>query len=181
MKKPFILLLLVFVSSLCIISCKSDLEDKKKEIRKITQPISDNTKKQPAGKLPPINRLQKADNTTRASISTVNGTPAKKIKRPLVVNTNLEIVGTAIDMPAEAVAAGVYIQVGKKHFLANYGQKRVGLTRQLKNKKLLKSGFRINIPKNKLEKGVQTISLKVVSRDRKTYYLKKDLVKIKVE
>ena len=182
MKKPFLLLFVVLMSGLCIISCKSDdLEDKKKAIRKIAQPVDETDKKKPSAKLPALNRLQKSDETTRASLNTVNGISAKKIKRPLVVNKNLEIVGAAIDLPANAVAGGVYVQVGTKHFVANYGQKRAGLAKQLKNNKLLKSGFRITIPKNKLDKGVQTISLKVVSKDRKSYYLKRDLVKIKVE
>lgn len=131
--------------------------------------------------LQPIDKLKKSERQTRAMIKRINDEPVLEAKQSLEITDDMiEITGIAIDSHERNLAVGVYIKIDDQLFEAKYGIPDEGIVKHTKEKKYYKSGFFVEIPKNKLKKGKCDISLLVISSDRKTYYEQKKKVSIKV-
>ncbi len=187
MKQVFPLLLLMAFLSIFSVACQDG--DTRKPGSKSSQKKKKNSKKQTKKKnnstavLPPISKLKKSPKQTYALLSSVNDYNTSKDDQPFALDTDeaITLKGTAIDKPNKALAAGVYVKIGKQVFKTNYGAPRKKAVERLKAEKYLKSGFSVVIPKAKLKKGKHNVQLLVVAKNRKTYYEQKNKIAINVK
>ena len=82
---------------------------------------------------------------------------------PLVVN------GWAVD-PVEGVAAGVEIAIDQNPYPAVYGGERPDVAAALKNPAYDKSGFQFTIPASRFSKGLHTVSVRIINKDKSGYF-----------
>jgi hypothetical protein len=87
----------------------------------------------------------------------------------------IEVTGWAIDEPAKSVAGNVDVVVDNVPYTARYGVSRKDVADYLKDAKYELSGFEYSIPPQRLAKGRHTVSIRVVSRDGKTYVQSPDI------
>ena len=118
--------------------------------------------------------LQKVPGDTPYSIDSVNKQPLPKVG-PVVVKSadtpSVVIAGWAVDGPAKASAGGVMFNIdGKSDITATYGAERADVATVLKDPNYKMSGFGIAIPTQSIEKGRHTISMKILTSDKKGYY-----------
>ncbi len=78
--------------------------------------------------------------------------------------------GWGIDEPNKSVAAGIDVVVDQVPYTAKYGIERPDVAGFFKNPAYLHCGFQYMMPAGKLPKGSHTVSLRVISKDKKTYY-----------
>lgn len=120
------------------------------------------------------NSLQKLDGNTAYNLDYINGSAFTETG-PVVVNSaevpTINIVGWAVDAHAQAPAGGVYFIVdGKSELKSTFGADRDDVAVVYKEPNYKKSGFEITIPTSSLEKGRHTLSIRILSADKKAYY-----------
>jgi hypothetical protein len=81
------------------------------------------------------------------------------------------IAGWAVDEAAQREAGGVFVEVDKQLVIpALYGSDRPDVAAHFRNERYRSSGFSVFFAVAALEKGRHTLSLKVMSEDRRGYY-----------
>lgn len=89
--------------------------------------------------------------------------------------------GWAVDNAAANVAGGVILSVDEMMtFPADYGIDRPDITAALKSPVFQKSGFTVTIPPNALAVGKHTLTIKIVTTDRKSYYAPAQKIDIEI-
>ncbi|HEY0079834.1 MAG TPA: hypothetical protein VGB73_14580 [Pyrinomonadaceae bacterium] len=119
------------------------------------------------------------------SLDELGGQPPKA-GVPLVVNAQstptINLRGWAADYVAKREAGGVIINIdGKTDVMANYGSSRPDVSANLKNPVYTNTGFTASIDTTKLEKGRHTLSMRVVTADKRGYYEHKQKYEIDVQ
>jgi hypothetical protein len=104
----------------------------------------------------------------------------------IVVNAQLmpriTVRGWAVDQRAKTEAGGVIINVdGSTDVLANYGQPRPDVANNLKNPDYMNSGFTASIDTATLSKGHHTLTMRVVTADKKGYFEQKQKYDVAVQ
>jgi hypothetical protein len=120
------------------------------------------------------------------AIDTINGLEMNK-KDPIIIvgadpKNSITITGWAVDDVAKDKAGGVFINIDDQLDIpALYGLDRPDVAEHFKNKRYRFSGFAASFSTSILEKGRHTLSLKIVTTDKKGYYVsnKKILLEIK--
>lgn len=93
----------------------------------------------------------------------------------------ITLTGWAVDNTAGNVAGGVFASVDDTMaFSADYGIDRPDVVAALKNPVTQKSGFSVTIPPNALAIGRHTLTLKIVTTDRKSYYAPAQKIDIEI-
>ncbi|MEW6771942.1 MAG: hypothetical protein AB1330_11240 [Bacillota bacterium] len=131
-------------------------------------------------------KLAFAGHATPFAIDTVNGRPPLVQGSPFVVSADkdnaITITGWAVDGRAKDKAGGVFINVdGRLDIPALYGLDRRDVAEHFKNKRYRFSGFTASFATSVLGKGRHTLSLKVVTADKKSYYLSKQKVILEIK
>lgn len=134
---------------------------------------------------PAMPSLQKIEGSTPYSIDHINNAVIPK-EGSVVVSAastpTIVIAGWAVDVRAKAPAGGVVFNVdGKSDLTATYGVNRQDVVEVLKDPNYRTSGFGISIPTASLEKGHHTLSLKVLTADKKGYYEPNQKINIEVQ
>lgn len=126
--------------------------------------------------------LKKELSSTEFSIDIINYTSVN-FNHVFVIPKNLKkvnIKGWAIDERSQTAAGAVYVHIDDKFYITNYGHERNDIARKFKSDECTNSGFEVNIPLSEIGEGEHTLSLKVLTYNKKAYYNTKTL-KIKVE
>ena len=89
---------------------------------------------------------------------------------PYSENDFLDISGWAVDSEVEDSASGVFIEVDGKIYPAYYGLDRVDVADYYGNKNYRYSGYVGYIRFSDMGNGVHDIGIKILSKDKKTYY-----------
>jgi hypothetical protein len=134
-------------------------------VSSVALPIKGKEKKQ----INLLNKLKLIKGNTDYRIATVNGFRDAK-EFDLKGFGTFYIRGWAIDKPANTVAGGVVIQIGSKTYKAKYGMPKPGVATKYNNKELINSEFECRIPMKEIGKGKHTFSIKILSKDKKSYY-----------
>ncbi len=93
----------------------------------------------------------------------------------------ITLTGWAVDDTAGNVAGGVFASVDDAMaFPADYGIDRPDVAAALKNPVAQKSGFSVTIPPNALAIGRHTLTIKIVTTDRKSYYAPAQKIDIEI-
>ena len=117
-----------------------------------------------------LNKLEENGNLSKlewrlnnTKINTNNASGSIKIE-----NKSIIISGWAMDMPRRIPFFKIFIVVDdNKYFAAKSGIKRPDVVEKLKKPKFLESGFRVQIPVDKLGKGYHSIAILAVDQDKK--------------
>ena len=81
------------------------------------------------------------------------------------------VIGWAVDGEAQKAAGGVFVSLdGGTDVPADYGQERKDVAAALGNAEYQFSGFTASFPTSLLKKGPHTLTLKIVTADRKGFY-----------
>lgn len=130
--------------------------------------------------------LKRASGETGFYVDSVNGKVPDGKGTPIVVNAKVlpafGIGGWAIDRPAQREAGGVVISIDNKtEVTATSGSDRPDVVKFLNSPNYLKSGFTAAINTENLEKGVHTLTFKVLTADKTGYYEPKDEIRIEIQ
>ncbi len=133
-------------------------------------------------KSPDIRSLAQTNHSTKFNIGAVNdikvlprnimnGREDKKMV-PIVIKKakEIKISGWAIDSNSEDVAGGVVAVIGGKSFKAKYGLERQDISDKY-GSQYKYSGFETIIPVKSIGSGMHELSVKVVSSDKKSFYV----------
>lgn len=80
------------------------------------------------------------------------------------------IMGWAADAATKGLAGGVDVTIDQAPFGAHYGTLRTDVASYFKRPDYEKAGFELTLPPGQLTKGEHSISIRVLSPDRQTYY-----------
>jgi hypothetical protein len=80
------------------------------------------------------------------------------------------ITGWAIDEPNKAVAGGVDAVIDQAPYSAHYGSARPDVATHFSNPAYSNSGFELMVAPGQLAKGPHSVSIRVISSDKKSYY-----------
>ncbi|HEX7177606.1 MAG TPA: hypothetical protein VF240_20270 [Pyrinomonadaceae bacterium] len=132
-----------------------------------------------------IKSLVSVNSDTSLAMDGISGQPAKP-GIPVVINPkstpSFAITGWAVDQQAQTEAGGVIINIdGSKDVLAKYGQPRPDVAAHLKNTKYTNSGFIATMDASSLAKGRHTLTVRVVTADRKGYFEHKNKYEIEIQ
>jgi hypothetical protein len=119
--------------------------------------------------------LKFVDKSTSYSIDSINDLIIEKQKQPIIFNSqndgSVSVNGWAVDSNAGSVAGGVFLNIdGKIDIPAYYGTDRNDVADFFKNNHYRYSGFSGILDISSLTKGRHTLSIKVVTADKKGYY-----------
>ncbi len=131
-----------------------------------------------------LDALTRLNEMTKFSIDSLNDTSfSQPPTAPIPVPRSGSIIlrGWAVDTVAGTVAGGVIVSVDATTTMqAVYGVDRQDVADILGNPAYLKSGFNITIPASKLSPGTHTITIKILTNDRKAFYEPDQKVDIQV-
>ncbi|MGW8258021.1 MAG: hypothetical protein ACWGMZ_11085 [Thermoguttaceae bacterium] len=105
--------------------------------------------------------LPELDASTKFSIETI---------APAYDGNLVSVSGWAVDWPARDLAGGVVVFIDGIPHLARYGIQNYNAVELLKNNKFLHSGFDAIVPAKLFRPGKHTISIKILSHDRKAIF-----------
>lgn len=134
------------------------------------------TQESPAASPPPtvaVTALRNVSATTSFSLDVLNDTSlAGPPPMPITIASGVPITlrGWAVDVPNSAAAGGVIISVDAANYQATYGMERQDVATALGNPAYRLSGFTITFPANMLAPGSHTITIKILTKDQKSYY-----------
>ncbi len=119
------------------------------------------------------------------SIDTINGLIVHKQVQPipidLTTNTFVKVVGWAVDEKAGDVANSIYATLDCKSItLAHCGVNRLDVTKFFGIEKYKFSGFETNISFDNIDQGIHKVSLRIVSKDKKSNYMIEGGIMLKV-
>jgi hypothetical protein len=116
-------------------------------------------------------RFKKKRAETPHYIDTLNEKPIRNEEIPCVESDDVVTIGGwAVDIEARTTAGGVIVKVDDKSFLPQYGFQRDDVALMLREPQYRNSGFVASIPVSAFEKGTHTVSIYILSNDRKSYY-----------
>lgn len=91
-------------------------------------------------------------------------------RQPIVIDgADVEIKGWAVDISNESIVGGVHVLVDECEYASEYGLPRPDVA-TAKGAQYKYSGFRLCLPISEVGKGKHTISVRVITRDLKSYY-----------
>lgn len=121
-----------------------------------------------------VGALSLVRESTLSFIDFVNGMRVRPGESRVVVDGSREMVtitGWAIDVPSRAEAGGVVVTVdGEWDIPAVYGLERRDVAEYLQNDRYGRSGFSASVSTAALGRGYHTLSLKVVTADKRGFY-----------
>jgi hypothetical protein len=117
--------------------------------------------------------LSLAQGDTDYSVDTVAN--VSQPKEPVVIDStttpDVTLAGWAVDSGAKTEAGGVFINVdGKTDIPMTYGTERPDVAAVNNNPRYKQSGFAGSVPVSVMGKGRHTLSLRILTFDRKNYY-----------
>lgn len=121
--------------------------------------------------------------TTLFAIDSINGQRVvnsyAKINRQQMPQIHLR--GWAVDKMAKQAAGGVILKVGRHTLTALYGRERPDIVRNLRSEQYRYSGFSLSFDSHLLPIGEYQLSLRILTHDRKRYFLIEQCIKVLVE
>jgi hypothetical protein len=113
---------------------------------------------------------------TAYAIDVINSERFNKIKTPVIIREKqFRVLGWAIDKPENKVANDVFIKINNKLYLADYGTKRVDISKHFKDNKFMNSGWNITIPVSSIGKGTHKFSVIIISENGTVYTDNKEI------
>jgi hypothetical protein len=85
-------------------------------------------------------------------------------------DTRLAIVGWAIDGSTNTLAGGVDVVIDQAPYVAQYGVVRTDVAASYNRPDYAASGFQLVLAPGKLPKGPHSVSIRIISSDKKSYY-----------
>jgi len=85
-------------------------------------------------------------------------------------DTRIAITGWAVDGSTNTPAGGVDVVIDEAPYVAQYGIVRTDVATSYKLPDYTNSGFQLILVPGKLSKGPHSVSIRVISSDRKSYY-----------
>ncbi|MEO5357533.1 MAG: hypothetical protein H7844_09580 [Nitrospirae bacterium YQR-1] len=123
--------------------------------------------------LPPLNELTGLSAST-IGFCTLNGVLVTDNNQLFTIDDKhqyIKIDGWAVDNIEKDIAGGVYIKIDDKLFPAFYGISRTDVAEHFMMHKYRYIGFEVNIPVSLIEKGVHKLSVIVLTKNRKHYFI----------
>lgn len=132
-----------------------------------------------------IKSLSNVNSETLLALDEIGG-QLPQLNTPIIVNSQsgptITVRGWAVDQRAKLPAAGVIINVdGTTDVLADYGAPRPDVASNLKSSDYLNSGFRASLDATKLAKGRHTLTMRIVTVDRKGYFEQKQKYDLEIQ
>lgn len=129
----------------------------------------------PAAKpLPPglTQNLTRSDVTTLCVVDNIGpvADPAKQKTVQVLGDKTFGITGWAVDEPKKTTAGGVDAVIDQIPYSAHYGSPRKDVATHFNQPAYEASGFELMIAPGQLSKGQHSVSIRVISNDRKSYY-----------
>jgi hypothetical protein len=120
-------------------------------------------------------KLALVEGSTLSGIDSVNDRRLAQLDTPIIINAQDEetitISGWAVDQKAGRAAGGVFVNVdGQIDIPTLYGSNRQSVVDIFKNSRYRYSGFWASFATSVLGEGQHTLSLKIVTADKKGYY-----------
>ncbi|HEY0079836.1 MAG TPA: hypothetical protein VGB73_14590 [Pyrinomonadaceae bacterium] len=131
-----------------------------------------------------LTTLSPGGSTTAFYVDLFNSKPWKPGEVYTVPADSPEIVlnGWAIDFKHQRPASGVFVNVdGRNDTLVSYGDERRDVVAYFEDEKYLKTGFTARLAAASLGKGRHALRFKVVSADRREYFVPAYKVEIDVQ
>jgi hypothetical protein len=99
------------------------------------------------------------------------GTPGNRDTVDLPKGALLQIAGWAADAEADVPCKAVYLEIDKLRFDVPYGQPRRDVAAYYHNSAYAVTGYRAQIPTNRLSKGSYAVKVECLSADGKTLFV----------
>ena len=130
---------------------------------------SEPTKVLPKG---PSAGLKKLAGRPRYNLETIGGTvnPLTQTSVSVPAGEPLTMSGWAVDAQSQTAAAGVDVVIDDVPYSAQYGSSRQDVAEHLKLPAYANSGFELAMPKTAIGKGKHQLSVRVISKDRSSYW-----------
>ncbi len=121
--------------------------------------------------MPDLADLMVLHSSTNFAIDILNGLTVNQEKQPLQLHgDSITVTGWAVDGDKKTDAGGVYIDIDGRLFPASYGLNRPDVAKSFNNSSYQYSGFESIIPVSNLIEEQHTLSIKILTKDRKAYY-----------
>ena len=124
--------------------------------------------------LPPgLSTLSPVPGRTLFGVQNIADVEVRPQDQPVVVPKRkpfIKVTGWAVDDRAKDVAGGVYVDIDGKLLPAFYGARKNGIARRFDVPAYEYSGFERAIPTSEIGAGTHTLSVVVLTADRKGYY-----------
>ena len=122
-----------------------------------------------------LSRLVQIQSPTFSFIDTVNDAIVSEQTSPIVIDLEKEktitISGWALDREANDVGSEVFITIdGRVDIPANYGIDRSDVSDHFENPRFRFSGYMATFSSSIIERGMHTLSVKIVTKDGRGYY-----------
>ena len=95
--------------------------------------------------------------------------PAVQKSNQISGDTEYSVMGWAMDVSKKGPAGAVDVVIDQVPYSARYGIDRTDVASHFNNPEYTKSGFQLALARGQLSKGQHTVSIRVISSDRKSY------------
>jgi len=163
----------MLISILLMVSCVEKVDSSKVAANPQNSSVKSKTTNTKA-KTSATKSPKKVLNYGYAKLGNIAGKNTKKFGGNIPVTKSPFVIGGwAIDKANNSLPESVFVIIGGKQFRAKLGADSGYLTKTFKNKPAFaKAGFSVAINKDKLKKGLNEVSLRMVSKDGVTYMSK---------
>jgi hypothetical protein len=95
--------------------------------------------------------------------------PAVQKSNEISGDADNAVSGWALDLSQKGTAGGVDVVIDQVPYAAHYGAARTDVADHFKRPDCTNSGFHLNLARGQLPKGQHTVSIRVISADKKSY------------
>jgi hypothetical protein len=96
--------------------------------------------------------------------------PTSQKSFPVAGDSSVLIRGWAVDGSTKTLAGGIDVVIDGNPYAASYGTVRPDVSDHFKLPQYEKSGFELTLSPGQLTKGEHSVSIRVISSDKKSYY-----------
>jgi hypothetical protein len=131
--------------------------------------------------LPKFSLIEPRSSSTLYEIEGLHVYPAKPSEATSNTTPSFLIVrGWVVDVRAKDIAGGVYLDIDGQLYPTYYGFLREDIATNYNTPAYRYSGFQVGIPVSKIGKGSHSLSIKILTNDKKAYYISRENVSFEI-